>query len=354
MAAIIAIGSKNSSADIRPKTVISVKNVGEAVAKAQGAPLNEISPGGEANNFAAGRDNSSKPGQIRNFSLNTPAGKQAYYDYLIQQSPSDIYKIWPGAAIKNDPDEVAQIVAALGYSLRIHPDSQTYKKIGDDLLNRNNSIAIRLGSADILLFAGSGESIEQLIRFVKSTEAWTGGASIAPSSDIDVVAHAVRMIEGVVKANMDGGRNWPVSSLLLKAWNSVDDVATPKLIDVIANGIVYLGKPTDVDELLKSIGRLNAIGYKHESALRAIEAIHANESVDVMASALKYYQGDVAKSIVRGLISIGTADSILVVMQYVDSGVAGDTIWVNEIKKSLRERRSSPEVNKVLMSWQRS
>ena len=249
---------------------------------------------------------------------------------------------------------MAQIVAALGYSLRIHPDGQTYKKIGDDILNKNNSISIRVASVDALMFAGSSESIEQLIRFVKSTDAWTGGASIISLPDREVVAHAIRMIEDVAKTNMEGGRNWPVSNALLNVWKSVDDGASPRLIDSIANGIVYLGKPADMDELLRSIGRLNAAGYKYESALRAIEAIQTNESVEVMTGALKYYQGDVAKSIVRGLISIGTADSISAVIQYVDSGIIGDTQWVNEIKKMLRERRSSPEVNKVIMSWQRS
>ena len=99
--------------------------------------------------------------------VSTPSGRQAYYDHLVTLPPKEIFQAWISASSTNNPDEVSQLVAALGFSLRRNRNDFIYTEIGAKLLNKSNKVPDRLGAADALMLAATPEALDQLIKFLQ-------------------------------------------------------------------------------------------------------------------------------------------------------------------------------------------
>ena len=286
--------------------------------------------------------------------LDTVAGRQNYYDSLLIQPAKVIFPEWSKAILRQNPNEMSTLASALGHSLRRQSDADVYVGLGDYAINKGNSVTARMAAIDTLMHAATPDAITQLIRFLRGTDAWSGADIPKDSPDAQVVSQAIQALNESARTLVEGKRNWNSSSPLLSAWNEVSDDTRQDVLRSISSGIIYLGKPDDIDRFIQSVGQLNQAGERYKVALGALERMGSNDSVDVLAATLQRYAFDqsLSRAIVRGLLSIGTADSILQVTRYMDRAGNLDSAWRDEINVKLQEKQSSsPEVAKVLSAW---
>ncbi|MEY2875231.1 MAG: hypothetical protein RLZZ373_2602, partial [Pseudomonadota bacterium] len=62
---------------------------------------------------------------------------------------------------------------------------------------------------------------------------------------------------------------------------------------------------------------------------------------------------NLTRTLVRGLISIGSADSILEVTRYLDRQSDLDATWLSEVNVRLTQRQLSSGTARVLADWKR-
>ena len=286
--------------------------------------------------------------------LDTVAGRQNYYESLLIQPAKAIFPEWSKAILRLNPNEMSTVAAALGHSLRRQTDADVYGGLGDYAINKGNSVASRLAAIDTLMHAATPEAVTQLVRFLRGTEAWSGGDAPKDSPDAQVISQALQAVNDSVRTLVEGSRNWNSSPPLLSAWNDATDETRQDVLRSLSSGIIYLGKPDDIDRFVQSVSQLNQNSERYKVALRALVQIGSNDSVDVLAAALQRYafNQELSHALVRGLLSMGTADSILQVTRYMDRSGTLDSAWHEEIKIKLQEKQSSsPEVAKVLSAW---
>ena len=285
--------------------------------------------------------------------VSTPSGRQAYYDHLLTLTPKQIFEEWTAVSSRENPDELAQLVAALGQSLRRSPDTIVYGEIGTKLINKSGRLSDRLASADILMSAATPEALDQLLKFLRASEAWSSSVGVDGLNDGVVVAQVLSSITTASRALIDGGRNWAVANSLQTAWQSLGVEASPQVIDAIASAIAYVGKPEGIAYLVQSASRLDQTDKRFVAAMSAIEGLSSNDSSEALGFALQQfsYNAVISKAIVRGLISIGSADSIVQVTKYLDRSAGIDKNWMNELDSLLARRQLSTEAKKVWLSW---
>lgn len=302
--------------------------------------------------YGAQSSGAKMPGQAV-VDVSTPSGRQAYYDRLLTLTPKQIFEEWTIVSSRENPDELAQLVAALGQSLRRSPDTVVYGEIGAKLINKSGRLADRLAAADILMSAATPEAVDQLMKFLRASEAWSSSVGIDGLQDSVVVAQVLSSITTASRTLVDGGRNWAVANSLQTAWQSVGADASPQVIDAIASAIAYVGKPEGIAYLVQSASRLDQADKRFVAAMSAIEGVSSNDSSEALGFALQQfsYSAAIYKPIVRGLISIGSADSIVQVTKYLDRSVGIDKSWMNEVDSLLARRQLSPEAEKVWLSW---
>lgn len=288
--------------------------------------------------------------------LGTVAGRQARYDALLDKPPSVIFSEWSEVIRRSNPNEMSIVAAALGYALQNQSDAGIYVDLGDQITNKANSVTMRMAAIDALMHAATPEAVTQLLRYLRGTEVWSGGEITKDSPDAQVISQAIRALNECSRALVDGKRNWDASSPLLSAWNEISDGTRQDVLRTLSSGITYLGKPDDIDKFVQAVSQLNQASERYKYALGALEQMGSNDSVGVLAAALQRYDSNqsLSRAIVRGLLSIGTADSILHVTLYIDRSVVLDSSWREEINFKLQQSgRSSPAVAKVLAAWKR-
>lgn len=295
-------------------------------------------------------------GVLSETALGTVAGRQARYDALLDKPPSVIFSEWSEVIRRSNSNEMSIVAAALGYALQNQSDAGIYVDLGDQITNKANSVTRRMAAIDALMHAATPEAVTQLLRYLRGTEVWSGGEITKDSPDAQVISQAIRALNECSRALVDGKRNWDASSPLLSAWNEISDGTRQDVLRTLSSGITYLGKPDDIDKFVQAVSQLNQASERYKYALGALEQMGSNDSVGVLAAALQRYDSNqsLSRAIVRGLLSIGTADSILHVTLYIDRSVVLDSSWREEINFKLQQSgRSSPAVAKVLAAWKR-
>lgn len=285
--------------------------------------------------------------------VSTPSGRQAYYDHLITLSPKEIFREWISASSRNNPDAISQLVAALGFSLRNKADSAIYAEIEARLTNKSGRLPDRLGAADALMLAATPEAIDQLVKFLRASEAWSSSAGVDGAQDGAVISHVLSSITSASRTLIEGGRNWAVANSLQNAWQSLGADASPQVINVLVSAIAYIGKPENIAYLVQSASRLDQNDKRFVAAMSALEGLSSNDSSEVLGAALQQYSYSVAisRSVVRGLISIGSPDAITQITMYVDRSARIDKSWLTEIDDLLARRQLSADAKMVLASW---
>ena len=285
--------------------------------------------------------------------VSTPTGRQAYYDHLLTLTPKQIWEEWTVAISRENSDELAQLVSALGQSLRRTPDAAVYGELGAKLINKAGRLPDRLGAVDILMSAATPEAVDQLMKFLRASDVWNSNVSVDGSQDSVVVAQALSSITAASRTLIDGGRNWAIANSLQIAWQALGADASPQVMDAIASAIAYVGKPESISYLVQSASRLDENDKRFSAAMSAVEKLSSNDSSEALGTALQQfsYSAAISKALVRGLISIGSADSIIEVTKYLDRSAGIDRKWSNEIESLLARRQLSVEAKKILATW---
>jgi hypothetical protein len=288
--------------------------------------------------------------------LTTPAGRQAYYDALVNKAPREIYAGWSGAIARMNPDEISQVAPALGLALRRTGDKAVYREIGDHLLNRSATLVDRLALADTLMSAATPEAIDQIARMLHASEAWTSNPSPVDSPENEVLKQSLNTITRSSRTFIDGGRNWAISPALESMWAKTTDATAPQVLDTIATAIAYVGKPDGISVLIQSAAQYNTDATRYRVAANALEHMDFNAGIEIVGAALQQYASNkpLSHSLVRGLISIGSPDSILEVTRYLDRQSDLDSNWLSEVNARLAQRQLSSDAAKVLAAWKKS
>ena len=279
--------------------------------------------------------------------------RQAQYDSLAAKTPRQLWTSWDAAAARMEPGEMSLLGHALAASLRSSGDEGVYRVMGDRLFDRARSVKDRVAVADTLGIAATPAAVQQLRRFLQSSGAWTGQTESTDSPEAVVTEFALRAVTEASRTSLDGGRNWAVSQPIEDAWKSLGSGASAALLRTVAEALAYVGKPSGVEALIDSAHTAESGEAKAKVARSVIEGLHANEPVAVLAAALQKQPQDagVSRSIVRGLISIGSADAILELTRYLDAKSDTDKAWLAEVEARLVQRQLPPEAKKVLAFW---
>jgi hypothetical protein len=289
------------------------------------------------------------------FDKTTPAGRQAYYDTLVRMSPRDIYAGWNDAIARMNPDEISQAAPALGLALRRTGDKAVYREIGDRLLNKAYALVDRLALADTLMFAATPEAIDQIARLLHASEAWTSTPNSADSPENEVLKQSLNTITRSARTLVEGGRNWAISPALESLWAKTTDSTAPQVLNTIATALAYVGKPDGISTLIQSAAQSDTTAARYRIATNVLEHMEFSDGVDAVGAALQQYvtNKNLSRSLVRGLISIGSADSILEVTRYLDRQSDLDSNWLSEVSARLTQRQLSSDAARVLADWKK-
>lgn len=289
------------------------------------------------------------------FDTTTPIGRQAYYDILVLMAPRDIYAGWNDAIARMNPDELSQVAPALGLALRRASDAAVYRDIGDRLLNKSSTLADRLALADTLMFAATPEAMYQISRLLHASEAWNSIPSAADSPENEVLKQSLNTITRSSRTFIDGSRNWAISPVLESLWAKTTDATDPQVLDTIATAIAYVGKPDGISALIQSAAQSDTNAARYRVAANALERMEFNAGIEVVGAALQQYASNknLSRSLVRGLISIGSADSILETTRYLDQQSDLDPNWLSEVNARLTQRQLPIDAARVLADWKK-
>ena len=292
----------------------------------------------------------STPIDVTKYDLSNFVGRQAYYDFLLSKKSCEIWNIWDATIAKSNPNELSTVVAAFGQVLRSdNSEGRMYKIISARLYDKKRGEAEKSAIITVLSYAASPASLRDLLTFAKALESGDGGINERPR----LLSESIEAIRTVYMKTSDGSRNWELSSVLENEWQGADDNEAPQTLGVIASGLAYLSKPSGVDLLIKTMSSVNKTSIKYISASRAISILKFNDSVEtVLAPALIKYQGndDVIKTVIRGLLSVDSADSAIALLRYADSIKNSDIYYYKWIRSELAKSEND-DVKKVIASW---
>ena len=190
-----------------------------------------------------------------------------------------------------------------------------------------------------------------MFRFLTSKE-----ANLNTPNETAVSDQAINALKEISMTNVDGTRNWSLSSEFEKAWLSIDnneESKIPKVTKVVGDALGYLSKPSGVEILISTLSNTNKNSTKHKVAMNAISTLKANDSVEtVLVPSLVTYKDneDIVKSIIGGLLSIDSADSAIAILNYLDLIKASNPTYYELIKSKILKSKND-EVKKVVAGW---
>ena len=287
---------------------------------------------------------------VSKYDLDTVTGRQSYYDFLLTKRACEIWSIWDVTMTRANPNEASTVVAALGYVLSIDNISDDmYKIISDRLYDDQRSEVEKSGIISVLLYAKSPLSVKHLITFAKLVEENKNKTSKSPN----LLSEDIGAIKEIYMSLVDGGRNWSLSPVFESEWQNIGDNELSQTTTVIGDALGYLSKPSGVDILIDTMANTSKNSIKYKVAMNAISNLSTNDSTEtVLAPALIKYKNndDIIKTVIRGLLSIDRADSVIAVMFYADSIKNSNTDYYKWIKSELIKSKKD-EVKKVVSNW---
>lgn len=290
---------------------------------------------------------------ILHYDQESAAERQGYYDALLTRTPNQLWSGWDDALSRRDPSEIAPIVAALGHRLRIDGDASVYGEMVRRLSQPSRAVAERVAIIDALMFAATPDAAAALLQFLRETKAQTHLAG--GSEDSIVQRSAQKAITSIAHTLIDGSRNWAIAPVLEQAWRTTGGSYSAQTIDVVARSIAYVGKPEGVAALIEVVSQAGPADDRYKAAVSAIEQLRANDPVSVLGEALQHSADNrnLSRTLVRGLMSIGTADAVSEVINYLNQQTNLDSAWRQEIKALLNQPSLSQEAKKVINDWKR-
>ncbi len=289
---------------------------------------------------------------VKAYDLNTVSGRQGYYDFLLTKRACQIWGVWDATILRASPNEMSTVVAALGHALATDNSSdKMYSKISERLYDPSKSLTEKVAVIDAFRYARTPLAVKYLFAYATSSEPnheTMDGPLYAVSDKSRDVLREISM------TLVDGAKNWNVSQAFEDAWRSIQNNETPKVTKVVGEALGYLSKPSGIELLLNTIvsdTTHNTIKYK--VAAEVISNLRYNDPVEtVLAPAVVTYQNDknITNIVVKGLISINSADSIIVALKYLDSIKASDPATYKMILRKIKQSNNS-EVIKVVSEW---
>ena len=287
---------------------------------------------------------------VSKYDLDTVTGRQSYYDFLLTKRACEIWNIWDVTIARANPNELSTVVAALGHVLSIdNASDDMYKIISDRLYNDERSEVEKSAIISVLLYAKSPLSVKHLITFAKLIE--ENKNKTYKSSDL--LFRDIGTIKEIYMSYVDGGRGWSLSPVFESEWRDIGDNELSQITTVIGDALGYLSKPSGVDLLINTMASTSKTSIKYKVAMNAISNLNANDSTEtVLAPALVKYKNndDIIKTVISGLLSIDSADSVIVVILYADSIKNSNTNYYKWIKSELIKSKKD-EVKKVVSNW---
>ncbi len=292
------------------------------------------------------------------YDLKIREDRQAYVDKMYTLTPCEIWADWDGVLSRKDSNELRLYIRSLGQSLRQGGYPALYEEMSRRVRDTSAAVQDRRYILGVFQHAATPEAVKQLVIFLKEED--LQNSFLIGSNDFRISAgQAIRLASMEL---INGSRNWAISSVLEDALSASSASYSVESTGVLAQALVYLGKPDGIAAVIKVAGQMKSTDQKYEILAWALEQVTANDPVDVMVAALfnpsVSTNRDLSRSIIKGLISIDSADSIKGVVASADSikGVVrymnqltpSDNSWKKEIQLLLSQAPLSVEAKKAL------
>jgi hypothetical protein len=287
--------------------------------------------------------------------LNTVEGRQALYNHLKTLSPQQIFVTWHQVLARKNPDEMAQVTSALGDSLRQFPNPALYRELGERLRNKTNSSQERIGITSVLMHAATPEALIELTNGLRSSPAWQQKDGSVDADEVTVQTEILAAVTSASRLLVDGGRNWDLSRTLQNSWQTVPENASQQVMQTLVDAFVYVGRGEEYGVFLESLNKSPATSAKFLNAVAAIEKMDSINAPGALGIGLKQYSSNIplSRTLVRGLISIGTPDAMIEMVNYLDRNTDTNPAWLEEVQARLEQRKLAPDSQKVLIVWRK-
>lgn len=291
------------------------------------------------------------------YNLKTVEGRQSYYDYLITQETSYIFTDLDWVISREDPDELWIVVDALGYTLRNGWTQADYTELFQRLYQESQGIQNRLYIIGILQSAATPEATKLLLEYIQSVE-W---GHIPKNANNDSLFKAsLESIRIISMQLVNGGRNWAISPILKDAWLKLGYTDAIESRIAISKALVYVWEPGWISVLINIVNLDHLSVNARKVTLNALTQLDTNDAVPVLGRALNQStpntsssdHSDVSQALLKWLISVGSADSIKEVMEYLKNPTLSQQMK-DQIMVMLKERDLPGEALKMIKAYEK-
>lgn len=250
--------------------------------------------------------------------------RQALYDNLVKQKPSRTWADWDATISRGDPDELGMLIPAMGYALRREGTQDLYNEMAKRLYQSDGSVRDRLDVLGAMAYAATPESARVLLDYAQALELGSTANRDTAADQQVLLSSTQQAIQRASREFIDGSRNWAISPALESAWLNTGGDESVGTRAVIAQAIVYLGKPDGLKVLIDSVNQGSLSAEVSKVALASISQLRSNDAVPFLGQMLNHptpssYSANsylTEDALVNSLVSVGSVEATNEIVSY--------------------------------------